>query len=305
MILEKRPRQRKGLKSPELYTSKDLVKIQTLSRWIGSDPVNASTVHIYIDSEATLVVLPKRFPWHALRHGLHEWEWSGQSDVQGCADYRSTGFISWDGIANAADVPLAVRLERLAVHGWVAGREEGKAHELPVELSLDTFSNFAKRENYYSCLLEITDMFQRGILSLATRMPNAYYSICLLAPEKNVAQNLSAQQYEFLLRRLTHGESFDLDEMPARKKQCCIVANVAAVFGPLPLGSAGSVGVAIAPVESGADLPESDADSDHVVALIPSAAPVAARSRSRCLQPSSLPAVAAAASSSMAPSKLS
>ena len=86
------------------------------------------------------------------------------------------------------------------------------------------------------------------------------------------------------------------------KKQCCIVANVAAVFGPLPLGSAGSVGVAIAPVESGADLPESDADSDLAVALIPSAAPVAARSRSRCLQPSSLPAVAVAASSSMAPS---
>lgn len=296
MLLEKHPRQRKGLKSPELYTSKDLVKVQTLSRWIGSEPVNASPVHLYIDSEATLAVLAQRFPWHAIRHGLREWEWSGQSDVQGCADYCSKGFISWDGTANAADVPLAVRLERLAVHGWVAGREEGKAHEFSVDLSLDMSSNFTKRDNYYTCLLELANLFQRGLLSLATRMPNAYYSICLLAPEKNVAQNLSAHQYEFLLRRLVHSESFDLDEMPARKKQCCIVANVAAVFGPLPLVSAGSVGVASAPAESGGDRAESDADSDHVVALIPSAAPVAARSRSRCLQPSLLPAVAVAAS---------
>jgi hypothetical protein len=296
MILEKHPRQRKGLKSPELYTSKDLVKVQTLSRWLGSEPVNASPVHLYIDSAAELVVLAQRFPWHAIRYGLREWVWSVQSDVQGCADYCSKGFISWDGIVDAG-CPLAVRLERLAVQGWVAGREEGKAHELSLDLSLDMSTNFTKRDNYYTCLLDLSNLFQGGLLSLATRMPNAYYSICLLAPEKNVAQNLSAQQYEFLLRRLVHCESFDLSEMPARKKQRCIVANIAAVFGPLPLVCAGSVGVSSAPAESAGDPAESDADSDDVVALIPSAAPVAARSRSRCLQPSSLPAVAVAASS--------
>lgn len=195
--------------------------VQFFCKWV---PGCRSTVmwEIFAHGEPCVVDLCDMCGWSAWRHALRCWELGGTADVQGCITIQNGAFVRWPGETALESLPTLLRLERLRLAGWQAGRGRGELHVLGKDDR--TFyggMSLAKRPSYLSCLLSLPGLFVGGFAELYPDQDEAYYRAVLKLEggwRAHVRPNLRVTDYKELVRLFEVGD-FDALTVVGRDKR--------------------------------------------------------------------------------------
>ena len=106
-------------------------------------------------------------PWAFWRYSLRSWTFDGPAFLAGALLVSRGDFVEMP-VDNVKNLPLVSKLERLAILGW-GGTHGSHEKHLPDthDLRLSFWPGWDQSPMYFSCLLDLDSLFQKGLQFIA------------------------------------------------------------------------------------------------------------------------------------------